>query len=295
MASDGRWYPPDLHPSRTTAPDIPADPTPAPLPTTAAIPAASIVVPPEARPGALPPFDPAVYRAVPAYPEALPPVVPPFGQPPAAANSSPSTGFVQQSVWAVTGHGTAPPGAAAPSGWGTAPGWGNTHVLGRRAGSRAIRRTAVDVRGILTAVASLVVLVAALQPWYAVRVIAASGSNVSLNQMFHFTLSSSAYGGWRLLLPILCAFAALIGIMDAVLRSGDRGAVGVFVALRIVTVCELVLVIACIAVRTPALPLNLGLPQSVETVVEVTPAAWVALVAGAIAFFSTLASLNSDH
>jgi len=86
----------------------------------------------------------------------------------------------------------------------------------------------------------------------------------------------------------------LIGIFDSVLRSGDRGAVGVLLSLQLLTVAELALVIGSVALRTPALPLHLGLPQTVETVVEVTVVAWVALGASVVAVFSTMASSAVD-
>ena len=156
------------------------------------------------------------------------------------------------------------------------------------------RRAPIDIRGVVCTVASLVVLVCSLQPWYQVRVIGPPTSAVPLDKIYHYSLFASSYGGWRVLLPIVAAFAALIGIFDSVLRSGDRGAVGVLLSLQLLTVAELALVIGSIALRTPNLPLHLGLPQTVETVVEVTFVAWIALTAAVVAVFSTMASSAHD-
>ena len=320
MASDGKWYPPELHPSRAIPPadyaSAPVDYTTpyrtVPLgaapdderpqlralpPTAAAIPASSIVVASEARDarpgvGALPPFSPYSYLNVPTEAGPLPPVAPPFGQLPAAANTSPSTGFVQQSVWAVSGHGTTPAGAPTDP-WASSGDWNQTQVV-RAGGPTTERRAPIDIRGVVCTLASLVVLVCSLQPWYMVRVIGPPTSAVPLDKVYHYTLFASSYGGWRVLLPIVAAFAALIGIFDSVLRSGDRGAVGVLLSLQLLTVAELALVIGSIALRTPNLPLQLGLPQTVETVVEVTFVAWIALTAAVVAVFSTMASAASD-
>jgi hypothetical protein len=319
MASDGKWYPPELHPSRAVAPGVypstPADFGPSyalPLsadevdgtrvrslpPTAAAIPASSIVVASEPRdpapvPGALPPFSPYAYVGAPTESGPLPPVVPPFGQPPAAANTSPSTGFVQQSVWAVSGHGTSAPPAAGPGDPWAVPGQWHQRQVGRARPGRG-RRAPIDVRGVLSALASLIVLICALQPWYQVRVIGPPTAAVPLDKVYHYSLFATPYGGWRVLLPLVAAFAVLIGIFDSVLRSGDRGAVGVLLSLQLLTVAELALVIGSVALRTPALPLHLGLPQTVETVVEVTVVAWVALGASVVAVFSTMASSAVD-
>jgi len=185
--------------------------------------------------------------------------------------------------------------------WQPSTSWDHAHTVSAKRGlmSRSTRqavRSRFDPRGLFSCVASLVVLVASLLPWYVLRVIGTAGVTANpLNEVFHFTLTSNAFGGWRVFIPIVAGATAVVGLTSSILRSGDPGAVAVSMTLRVLTLLELGLVVAALVMRTPTHPLHLNLPLSVETVIEVGAGAWVALAGAVLAAGGAMASTGRSR
>jgi len=152
------------------------------------------------------------------------------------------------------------------------------------------RRAHFDVRAAFVTGFSLVVLGASMLPWYQIRVIGPGDVGGALNKGFTYLLYSSTYGGWRVLVPVVAAITVILGLVNMFFRSGDRGAVALFMALRVAALVELGLVIATLVTRTPPHSLSIPVSTAVETVVELTVWAWIGLIAAIVAAFSSLSS-----
>lgn len=235
LASDGRWYPPETHPS-VRAPTTP------PVPGQASFPV-------------------------------RPPV--PFQSPPQQATAR--------------REGTSPPGAAghrtSGSPWGL-PGQreiegapDEQRQLGGSRRSQRFRRAA-DPRGAFVAVLSLVLLGACFVPYYTLT----PGLGDSVRQTT--TVIDHAFGGWRLVIPAVSALTALIGIVNWVLKVGQRGALSVFVVLRIAVLLQLGVWVLPIFFHRYAGPVvGAGAP--------VVSVGWVAYSAATVAFVAVAGSSAS--
>jgi len=230
-------------------------------------------LPPFTRDAYVAPRDPPGTYRPPAAPYPTPPSPQPFGT---VGGGYGSTGPVR------------PPGTD----WDEV-GWSNTSAFGLR-GRRALSmpRAHFDTRAVFVFACSLLVLVMCFVAWFELRVIGTTASTppAALNQTFSYTVLSSPYGGWRILLPIVAGLAAVLALVNMFFRSGDRGAVAGFSALRLVALIELGLVIAVLVTRGGFNPHNIQGVGTTEFVVELTAAAWIALGAAAVGAFGSLAS-----
>ena len=274
VASDGRWYPPELHPGRTppVAP-APAGPPGAP--------------PPGATPGDTAPGDTPEYSGVgagaaprffvpPVVPDLTPGYVAGAGEEATpAAPPVPATGIPE----------TRPRPSASP--WASEDPWRDADrvTFGSRRPIRSTGlRATVDPRGAFVAVLSLLLVAACFLPYYRVTVIRGSGSSASTT----FTVMAHAFGTWRLCFVVVAGLCVITGIVNSALRVGHSGAVAVFFVMRILVVGQLGLWIAAAADRSSKLAL--GVPAGVVTTTTVT---WLAIVAIGLALGAVGGSLAS--
>jgi hypothetical protein len=234
QASDGRWYPPETHPSARSADRPPTAPPP---------------LPPMRGPGPGP---------------------------------------------AAGGHGTGRSPSAAPS-----RAWGDdywtsmsaTTTLRRSAGGSrpgAGLRRAVDRRGAFVTVCSLLLLLGCTLPYYRVT---ATGSGV-LSSPLLYKVVDSAFGSWRAGIPVLAIAAALVGIVNSLLRVGAPGAVGVLAALRLMALGQLGLWVLVAVAHTPGnTTFGVGALGTSPTV-SVTWVAWAAVATAAAALAGSFASMG---
>jgi|GEM_PF-4398589 len=279
VASDGKWYPPDLHPSLAQLPppsppvvpmvvDPSAAPAPGPVPVSAtgdggfqigAGAAPKFVVPPivpdlvpgHGGQGAMAAFEPG--PAEPAVPVA-PPLPQSLSQPamratgvPEAKHSASSSPWEAESPWAGTD---------------------DLGVGGRTRRSSGVLRATVDPRGAFVAGLSLVLVGACFLPYYKVSV---AGTVVA-----KFTVIDHAFGSWRVAILAVSGLCVVIGILNSALRVGKRGAVTVFFTMRVLVLCQLGLWIAAMVDRTWH---GLVVPPGITS----TSLTWVAIVAVAVA------------
>ncbi len=204
LASDGRWYAPELHPQATNgAPGVPAGQS------GGAVPAGY------AQPGAMP----AGYAqpgAVPAgtVPQVGVPVGPAPYLPPTSLGT-PRSGrewYEPEAVWVDATF---------------------TSHVDQSEFSGQLRRS-VDARGAFVALVSLVLVSACFVPYYTVP-----GAIMGTVGSGHLPVVSHLMGSWRLVIPAVCILTVLVGIANSLLRVGHRGAVGVFVLLRVVVFVQL--------------------------------------------------------
>ncbi|MHB8219369.1 MAG: hypothetical protein ACYDHU_03480 [Acidimicrobiales bacterium] len=141
-------------------------------------------------------------------------------------------------------------------------------------------KRSVDARGVFVAAIGLVLLGACFLPYYTV-----SGG---VGTQGTFTVMNHAFGQWRLVLPALAVVTVVVGIANSVLRVGERGAVGVFYALRFVVLAQLALWVVVIFVHHffevtsgPRLP-----PVSVTV-------GWLAYTAAAVSLVGVAGSVST--
>ncbi len=120
-----------------------------------------------------------------------------------------------------------------------------TKTRDRREAPTALRR-AVDPRGAFVVIVSLVLVVASFWPRYYVLPSQLLVGSEKAQQ----PVVSDLMGSWRLLIPAACIVTALVGIVNSALRAGQRGAVGFFIALRLMVFVELAMWVIPIFERT---------------------------------------------
>jgi len=101
------------------------------------------------------------------------------------------------------------------------------------------------------------------------------------------TIFDAGYGGWRIAIPFVALAALVCGIVDALLRGGDRGALLSFVLLRVLVLVQIGLVVAAIVAKTPHGALA---NPVVDALVSVRWPAWGALAASVVAVGGSLAA-----
>ncbi len=239
------------------------------------------VPPPPAPPmagGLLPPFQRDIPLPMRAPRSAVPSPVVPY------PTSGPPPPYGTVAVPGVPTYGTYPD-------WGPSVAWPDEEFVGR--GRRRFRggpptRGHFDARAPFVAGLSLLVLVCAVLPWYEVRIIGPAAATDFINKIFTYTLTSSTYVGWRLLVPIIAGLTTLVAIANMFFRSGERGAVTLFQVVRGLAIAQLAIVVIAMILRQPPHSFHLPVPNAV-VVIELNWWAWVALfaslgaVAGAIA------------
>ncbi len=271
MASDGRWYPPHLHPSRA-----PQAPPVAPTPPPPAVPAWPADGPPVAiGAGAAPRF-------------VVPPVVPDLapGYAPAddagarAAPPAPPRPLMQ-----ATGIPVATSGPAS-SPWETEAPWakGDTmtvggHHPGRPAGRL---RATVDPRGAFVAIGGLLLVAACFLPYYKVS---GPGGSASVS----YTVIAHQFGAWRVAILAVAVLCVLVGLLNSALRVGVTGAVAVFITMRLLAVAQLGLWVAALLDKQSHGVIPAVAPPGSYT----TKLTWVAIAAVAISVIALAGSLAS--
>lgn len=264
LASNGHWYPPDILP-----PERPAE---TPLPATAA------------GPGDVAgPDGPAGPGDVAGPPTTMFPVGPlgPFGQ-------IVQTGQEQEPSAVLRG----PAGGRQDLLWRTDLRRPVDTVIRDYHSSGDRLPQAFDPRGIFVGAASLLLVVACALPYY--HVISAGRSG--LQTANDYTVLESAFGRWRLALPAVGVLAILVGVLNSFLRAGATGAVGVFVALRLVALVQLGLWILVtvdrkVAVAHAAIPALVPAPGTTP-VIAVTWLAWPAIGVAAAALVGSFAAMR---
>jgi len=141
-------------------------------------------------------------------------------------------------------------------------------------------RRSVDGRGVFVAAVGLVLLGACFLPYYTV--------SYGLGAQTTYTVMDTALGVWRLLLPAVAAATVVVGVANSMLRVGQKGAVGVFYALRFLVLGQLVLWIVPIVVH------HLRATSSVAggAAADVT-VGWLAYSGAAVALVALAGSLSS--
>ena len=168
------------------------------------------------------------------------------------------------------------------SAWDNEEAWssGEVYVGGTRTGRSTTplsRRAVSDVRGMFVAGASAFVLLASLLAWHP-----------SSDRLTGSRLTWSNYGYWSLhdILPAAAFVAVVLGVVNALLKAGDRGAMGVFVTLRLVLVIQLGAVIASIIASASSFG------AAGEANFAVLWPAWLALAGCVVALLSSLATVS---
>jgi hypothetical protein len=153
----------------------------------------------------------------------------------------------------------------------------------------APRRRPLDPRGAVIAAASAVAVIVTFFPWYRYNAIEGS-SGTARAVLGSASLYAHGYGGWRLLIPLLAILALVLGLGNWLLRPGDRGAVMVFVVLRLVVLALLGLTVAAVFQHAPN-GVELG-GKVLESDFEVT--VWPAVAAGVVALGASLAMVPQE-
>ena len=275
IASDGKWYPPESHPAATPPPPptvpaataLPAGPVAAPA--FPASPAAAVQPPPGPPPVFLtPPAQPLPAQPLPAQPPGSPPV--PVTVPVPVARAPVVGGLIVGKP-------------AANATWSDPEyRWDDstfTNQQGARESSIEGLRRSADPRGAFVVVVSLVLIGACFVPYYNVpATLTASGET-------HLRVIATAMGAWRLVIPAVCVLTAAIGIANSALRVGQRGAVGVFVLLRLSVLAQLALWIIPIFVTKVY-----DTPPGVAPTSNGVTVGWVAYSCAAVAAVAVIGS-----
>ncbi len=145
----------------------------------------------------------------------------------------------------------------------------------------------MDSRAVFVSLASAVVLVATFLPWYDVTPPASPSGRALSALTGPLTILDHGFGGWRFAIPVVALAAVVIGVADALIRAGQRGALLSFVALRMLVLAQLGLVIAAIVARTPY---GLGTGSGLTFIVTVRWPVWGALAATVVAAGGSLAA-----
>lgn len=289
IASDGKWYPPELHPSRpqpAPPPLVVGPPGPGPAPeATAPGPADEGF---HVGAGAAPKFfvPPIVPDLAPGQPEATPDQVapPPQAPPPLAPSPQPLAPQAPSNrpLVAVAGLPQTRHGANA-SPWESESPYSSSHQnqpTARSTASTSVLKATVDPRGAFVAVASLLLVGACFLPYY--RLYSPRGVlTVS------FTVIDHSFGQWRLAIVVVSALCVVIGIVNSALRVGMSGAVTVFFAIRVLVLCQLGLWIAALVDRTWH-----GGALATGATIKLTWVAYAAVVLAVVALGGALASIG---
>ena len=289
IASDGKWYPPELHPSRpqpAPPPLVVGPPGPGPAPeATAPGPADEGF---HVGAGAAPKFfvPPIVPDLAPGQPEATPDQVAPPPQAPPPRPRPPAPGAPGPVQPASGGGGRPPPDQARrqrfPLGVRVAvlelapePAHRPVHRIDQRAQGDGGPALALFV-----AVASLLLVGACFLPYY--RLYSPRGVlTVS------FTVIDHSFGQWRLAIVVVSALCVVIGIVNSALRVGMSGAVTVFFAMRVLVLCQLGLWIAALVDRTWH-----GGALATGATIKLTWVAYAAVVLAVVALGGASASIG---
>jgi hypothetical protein len=218
IASDGKWYPPETHPSYS----VPAAPEPAPAPVGAA---------PLDPDGALPTLFPTTPRG-PWVPVNSASGIPLATSPVVGRNQAPwgdTTEFSHTELYA-----------------------GGSARAGVQSSSRY--RSIFDPRGAFFTLTCLAVLaMTTILPWYSVTITLSSAS-VTVQRLH---LTDHIFPTWHIAIPILAGVGILLGVANSLLRPTDRGAVTAYVLLRVVGLALVALMIlAAFWVQLPGLHLH---------------------------------------
>ena len=146
-------------------------------------------------------------------------------------------------------------------------------------------RHVVDARGAFVALGSAAVLVASFLPWLALTPLAGATAGAA---PLLATILDPGYGGWRGFLPVAAAVGVVVGVVDAMMRSTDRGALFVFLVVRLQAVAQLGLVVATLAAKMP----GPGAPVQGAVAVSLRWPAWGALAAAVVALGASAASAS---
>jgi hypothetical protein len=152
---------------------------------------------------------------------------------------------------------------------------------GRAQSSRGIRRS-VDPRGAFVVLVSLVLVAACFGPYYTVP-----GGILGSAHSQTFAVISGTFGSWRIVIPGVCVLTAAIGILNSILRVGQRGSVLVFFLMRVMVFCQLAVWLAPIFVHhyVGTVPHSATLPDATVGV------GWYGYSCGAVAFVAIAGSM----
>ena len=184
---------------------------------------------------------------------------------------------------------TAPSAASRPGrAWGTDYWTEDATFAGRHrpADSKLAEfRGALDWRGAFVAIFSVVLLVACTLPYYRVTFNVAGAVPVVRS----YAVVDSAFGSWRAVIPAVAVVTIVCGVVNSFLRVGSRGAVSVFVGLRLLAFVQLGLwILAAVERHVPSLDGTAGAALSVS----VTWTAWGGIAAAAIALVGSFAAIT---
>jgi hypothetical protein len=137
---------------------------------------------------------------------------------------------------------------------------------------------------------SLVVLAASFLPWFQLSLSDTSAARSTVALTRQVGIYDPAYSGWHLAIPVACVVTIIIGLMNALLRPAQRGAVFVFALLRISGLLLLLVVLVTLFVKEPH---GLGLTSSVTVSVRLLWPAYAAAIAAFVGLLSSFA--KSGH
>jgi hypothetical protein len=148
-------------------------------------------------------------------------------------------------------------------------------------------RRPVDPRGAFVAALSVLLLVACLLPYY--RVIPAGSAGLA--SPVHYQVVAGAFGAWRAVLPAVAGAGVVIGVANWLMRATTRGAVLVFVTLRLLTLAQLGLWVLVAIDRMTTRGLKAEIHGTlVSPSVTVTWVAWAAIAVAVAAMAGSFAS-----
>ncbi|MCL5445426.1 MAG: hypothetical protein M1121_05130 [Actinobacteria bacterium] len=101
------------------------------------------------------------------------------------------------------------------------------------------------------------------------------------------TMFDHGYGGWRFILAAVLALSVVIGVINSILKVGDKGAVFVFVVLRVLCLAQLGMIVAAIVIKTPQ---GIVVPHGFTSSVSLLWPIWPLLAVGVIAMGGALAA-----
>ena len=128
---------------------------------------------------------------------------------------------------------------------------------------------------------------ACLLPYY--RVIPAGSAGLA--SPVHYQVVAGAFGSWRAVLPAVAGAGVVIGVANWLMRATTRGAVLVFVTLRLLTLAQLGLWVLVAIDRMTTRGLKADIHGTlISPSVTVTWVAWAAIAVAVAAMAGSFAS-----